>query len=305
MGLFGFRGTVKRVVAHGYAICYTENINRKGSRLYLEIQDKIQWHPACCSAVELELRQYKKYLVYEREHNLGKMPLKIDLLIIKKKPDIVIRNDIADFFLGNNILEYKSPGDDLNVGTFYKALSYACLYKAEEAGVAEIFDADTTVSIVREEKPVKLLGQLSEKKLVIKKKEGIYRIDGMIFPMQILVTKELDRESHIWITFLTRTLDRKNAQELLDNCVGLDGDEDRKNVDSVVNVVSEANIELFKKIIQEGDQMCEELKELLAPEIVEFKIRLAEQNAQLADNAAEIAKLRKLLVEAGIKETEI
>ncbi len=62
--------------------------------------------------------------------------------------------------------------------------------------------------------------------------------------------------------------------------------------------------------------MCEELKEMLAPEIMEFKIRLAEQNAQLADNAAkladnaakladnaaEIAKLKKMLAEAGIKE---
>ena len=61
--------------------------------------------------------------------------------------------------------------------------------------------------------------------------------------------------------------------------------------------------------------MCEELKELLAPEIVEFKIRLEEQNAQLADNAAkladnaakladnaaEIAKLKKMLKEAGIE----
>lgn len=60
--------------------------------------------------------------------------------------------------------------------------------------------------------------------------------------------------------------------------------------------------------------MCEELKELLAPEIVEFKILLAEQNAQLtdkdakladkdaklADKDAEIAKLKKLLAEAGI-----
>ncbi len=283
----------------------------------MEIQDNIQWHPAFCSAVELELREYKKYLTYEREHNLGKMPLKIDLLIIKKKPDIVIRNDIADFFLGNNIFEYKSPGDDLNAGTFYKALSYACLYKSEAAGAADILDADTTVSIVREEKPVKLMEQLSEKYSVTKKKEGIYRIDGIIFPMQILVTKELDRESHIWITSLTRTLNRRGAQGLLDNCVGLKSDEDRRNADSVVNVASEANIELFKKMIQEGDQMCEELKELLAPEIVEFKIRLAEQNTQLADkdakladnaakladNAAEIAKLKRLLAEAGIKET--
>ena len=288
----------------------------------MEIQDNIQWHPAFCSAVELELREYKKYLTYEREHNLGRMPLKIDLLIIKKRRDIVIKNDIADFFLGNNILEYKSPGDDVNAGTFYKALSYACLYKAE-AGPADIFDADTTVSIVREEKPVKLLGQLSEKYSVTKKKAGIYRIDGMIFPIQILVTKELARESHVWITSLTRTLSREDARELLGNCAGLGSDEDRRNADSVVNVASEANIELFKKMIQEGDQMCEELKELLAPEIVEFKIRLAEQDAKLADkdakladnaaeladnaakladNAAEIAKLKKLLAEAGIRE---
>ena len=73
---------------------------------------------------------------------------------------------------------------------------------------------------------------------------------------------------------------------------------------------------MFKRMIQEGDQMCEKLKELLAPEIVEFKIRLAEQNAKLADkdvkladkdakladNAAEIAKRKKLLAEAGITE---
>ncbi len=288
----------------------------------MEIQDNIQWHPAFCSAVELELRDYKQYLTYEREHNLGRMPLKIDLLIIKKRHDIVIKNDIADFFLGNNILEYKSPGDDVNAGTFYKALSYACLYKAE-AGTADIFDADTTVSIVREEKPVKLLAQLDEKYSVTRKKAGIYRIDGMIFPMQVLVTKELVRESHVWITSLTRTLSRDDARELLDNCAELGSEEDRRNADSVVNVASEANVELFKRMIQEGDQMCEELKELLAPEIVEFKIRLAEQDAKLADNAAkladkdakladnatkladnaaEIAKLKKLLAEAGIRE---
>ena len=281
----------------------------------MEIQDNIQWHPAFCSAVELELREYKKYLTYEREHNLGRMPLKIDLLIIKKRRDVIIKNDIADFFLGNNILEYKSPGDDVNAGTFYKALSYACLYKAE-AGAADIFDADTTVSIVREEKPVKLLAQLDEKYSVTRKKAGIYRIDGMIFPMQVLVTKELVRESHVWITSLTRTLSRDDARELLDNCAELGSEEDRRNADSVVNVASEANVELFRRMIQEGDQMCEELKELLAPEIVEFKIRLAEQDAKLADNAAEladnaakladnaaeIAKLKKLLAEAGIKE---
>ena len=274
----------------------------------LEIEDKIQWHPAFCSAMELELREYKKYLSYEREHNLGKMPLKIDFLVIRKNPGVTIKNDIGDFFLGNNIFEYKSPGDDLNTGTFYKALSYACLYKSETGSVSDILNTDITVSLVREQKPVILLEQLAEKYEVIKKADGIYRISGLLFPIQILATGELDPKTHVWVTSLTRTIDRIRTQRLLNSCSKLEDDEDRRNADSVVNVTSEANIELFKRMIQEGDQMCEELKELLAPEIMEFKIRLADKDAKLADNAvmladkdAEIAKLKKMLTDAGIK----
>jgi len=258
--------------------------------------------------VELELREYKKYLSYEREHNLGKMPLKIDFLVIRKNPGVTIKNDIGDFFLGNNIFEYKSPGDDMNIGTFYKALSYACLYKSEAGNVSEILDMDITVSLVREQKPVILLEQLAEKYEVIKKADGIYRISGLLFPIQILATGELDPKTHVWVTSLTRTIDRIRTQRLLNSCSELEDDEDRRNADSVVNVTSEANIELFKRMIQEGDQMCEELKELLAPEIMEFKIRLADKDAKLADNAvkladkdAEIAKLKKMLTDAGIK----
>ncbi len=288
----------------------------------MEIEDNIQWHPAFCSAMELELRENREDLIYEREHNLSKMPLKIDFLVIKKKADAVIKNEIGDFFLGNNIFEFKSPGDDLNAGTFYKALSYACLYKAEKEGTAESLDADITISVVREQKPAKLLGQLEGRYAVTEKAGGIYRVSGALFPMQVLVTKELDRESHVWVTSLTRSLSMERARKLLGSYAVLSEAEDRKNADSVVNVASEANIELFRKMIQEGNDMCEELKELLAPEIVEFKIRLAEQDAQLTDNAAkladnaakladnaakladkdaEIAKLKKMLAEAGIK----
>lgn len=295
----------------------------------MESEDNIQWHPAFCSAMELELRDYKQHLHYIREFNLGKMPLKIDFLIIKKKTEIHINNEIADFFLENNIFEYKSPGDSVNTGTFYKALSYACLYKAESGNLGESLDMDITVSLVREQKPVKLLQQLSEKFEVTRKADGIYRIHGMLFPMQILITGELDERNHVWVTSLSRTMDKKRAQRLLNTYSKLMDEEDRKNADSVVNVASEANIDLFRKMIQEGSQMCEELKEMLAPEIVEFKMRLAEQNkqiadmnakladnaakladnaakladrdAKLADNAAKIKELSKKLADAGIQ----
>ena len=97
----------------------------------METKDNIQWHPAFCSAMELEFRENKKDLIYVRELNLGKMPLKIDFLVIRKKTETAIKNKIGDFFLGDNIFEYKSPGNALDAGTFYKALSYAYLYEAE------------------------------------------------------------------------------------------------------------------------------------------------------------------------------
>ena len=36
---------------------------------------KIQWHPGFVSAMELELREYRKYLDFKKEYNLNKKPL--------------------------------------------------------------------------------------------------------------------------------------------------------------------------------------------------------------------------------------
>lgn len=44
----------------------------------------IQWHPAFCAAAELELSANKVILDFQREYNLSKKPLQIDLLVIKK-----------------------------------------------------------------------------------------------------------------------------------------------------------------------------------------------------------------------------
>ena len=112
-------------------------------------EDKKQWHPAFCAAIELELREDNDILHYEREHNLSKKPLEMDLLVIKKDPNRVLKNEIGDFFCGHNILEYKSPGDELGIDDFYKVFGYACIYKEETGGQNEIPAEDITVSLVR------------------------------------------------------------------------------------------------------------------------------------------------------------
>lgn len=59
------------------------------------MEDKIQWHPAFYGAAELEFRENKKDLTFEREYNLSKEPIRVDLLIIKKVTDAIIRNEIG------------------------------------------------------------------------------------------------------------------------------------------------------------------------------------------------------------------
>ena len=44
----------------------------------------IQWHPGFVAAMDLELKEYRKDLLFEKKYNLNTKPLEIDLLIIKK-----------------------------------------------------------------------------------------------------------------------------------------------------------------------------------------------------------------------------
>ena len=97
-----------------------------------------QWHPAFCSAIKLELLENKNDLTYTEELGLNSKPIRIDLLVITKSPDVIINNDIGKIFRGHNIFEYKSPDDELNIDVFYKGVAYASLYKANGPNVDAI-----------------------------------------------------------------------------------------------------------------------------------------------------------------------
>lgn len=76
---------------------------------------KVQWHSGFVAAMDLELKEDRKNLIFEKEYNLNTKPLEIDLLVIKKESSIPISNEIGRFFRGHNILEYKSPNDHLDI----------------------------------------------------------------------------------------------------------------------------------------------------------------------------------------------
>lgn len=139
----------------------------------------IQWHPAFISAMNLELLENQKDLVFEREYNLNTKPLEIDLLIIKKEKEISIQNEIGYFFRKYNILEYKAPGDHINIDSYYKAVAYGCLYKAYGDTVDGRKADDITVSLIRDAKPEGMLQYFTNSGTVIRNvKPGIYYLSG-------------------------------------------------------------------------------------------------------------------------------
>lgn len=211
---------------------------------------KIQWHPGFVAAIALEFAKNREDLIYEKEYNLNTKPLEIDLLVIKKNAGIVLDNEIGKFFRGHNIMEYKSPNDYLNIDTFYKAGAYASLYKSYGQTIDEIKAEDVTVSIVRERKPEGLFQYFKEHDITVANPHhGIYYVlDGVLFPTQIVVSKELRKENHIWLHALSENMDRQDMCELLEKVSMLKENSERELADSVLEVSIRANSGLIEKL---------------------------------------------------------
>lgn len=113
----------------------------------------IKWHPGFYGAAELEFLSNKGALEFQREFNLSKEPIRMDLLIIKKLADIRTKNELGHIFKKFNVIEFKSPDDSLSIDDYFKTIGYACLYKDLGDTVDQIPADELTISIFREAYP--------------------------------------------------------------------------------------------------------------------------------------------------------
>lgn len=231
---------------------------------------KVQWHPAFYSAMHLELRENKDDLEFTEELILNTLPLRVDMLVVKKKIPCEIKNEIGRIFQTHNLLEYKSPEDTLDYDVFLKGIAYAYLYKSKETHVDEIKLEEVTLTFIRESKPTKLLKKLQKLKFRIEEKwRGIYYIikDGNI-RIQIVVTKELSRDNHIWLNSLSARMNEQNIKELVYTTKALSRLDEKAQADSLWEVVATVNKEEVEKV-REDEKMCKALAEIMKPEIDE------------------------------------
>lgn len=248
--------------------------------------ERKSWHPGFVGAMEIDFISDRDKLTFEREHNLSKEPLSIDLLIIKKENDAVIQNQIGRMFRRYNIIEYKSPDDGLTIDDYCKTAAYAYLYKSQGRSVDALPLAELTITMLRDAMPVKFFKTIrSMGGTIFEKYPGIYYIDGVVsIPTQFVLTRALDPDQHTSLRLLTKNLTEKDARLFISLASGFTEQGDRHNVNALLQVSVSANMEVFESIKRRDSTMYEALKELMKDEIME------ERRNAIGDERTRVAK---------------
>ena len=257
--------------------------------------DKLQWHPAFCAAAGLEFHEDIERLELKPEYNLSKEPIRIDLLIIKEESDRRIKNEIGHIMKKYNVIEYKSPEDALTIDDFYKTVGYACLYKGYGERVDAVPINELTVSIFRAKRPEKMFLTLQKYGHKIKEKySGIYYVtERLPFPVQIIVTQELEPGEHRSLRILSNHAKKEDVEEFLRKAEEMNTPRDRQNVEAVLQVSVKANDELYREIRRDAN-MCDALRELMKDDIereVSAARKLGESEGEVRGEAKIILKM--------------
>jgi hypothetical protein len=231
-------------------------------------KQNIQWHPGFYSGYQLELVEYKDILKIETEHELSQKPLRVDLLVVRKDGSREITNPIASFYKRYNLIEYKSPDDELSIDDYFKVIGYAGIYKSLGKRVDSISVEDMTLSIFRSRYPEELMKKLRALgALVTEEAPGVFKTEGMFFvPVWIVVTSMLD-EAHTVMKVLARGASADDIKRFMDFSSAITEKDDKENADAVLEVSLLANRDMFEEVRRENDMMGPALREFMKDDI--------------------------------------
>ena len=103
--------------------------------------------------------------------------------------------------------------------------------------------------------------------LLISRKDGNSRKFGnTLFPVQIVVVKELNSTLHSSLRVLSDSADREDVETFLQNSVKTSEPWEREDIDAVLQASVSANKELYEEIRRDSG-MCQALRELMKDEI--------------------------------------
>ena len=139
--------------------------------------EKIQWHPAFDAALQIEFGDEAKYLEFDPEHLISKKPMQIDVLV-KNEKHVKLKKNIGRIFRQYNIIEYKSPEDELTI-------TFVCYHYPRN--MLRKLEQDRKFSVEQQD-------------------SGIYYLIGDAIPIQLVIVPKLSKEHNYWLNNLRNDL---------------------------------------------------------------------------------------------------
>ena len=186
-----------------------------------ERKKKDPYHTAAFSAFKFFLRDYvnRGVVTLEDEKHLSQSPLKIDFMIIKKAPDVVIKRGWGKIMRGHNVVEYKSPvAPATSLHVFDKVVNgYVGVYAEQN----KIRLTDMSATIICYKKPKTLFETLKRDFYyeILHEGDGIYYIKLKGVPIekslavQVVVSSELS-DDDLELKAIMRKLEAEIAKKV-------------------------------------------------------------------------------------------
>ena len=222
-----------------------------------EEEERKAWHNAFYGFMELDLGH--ELYDYASELDLGKLPPRLDLIVITKKDGHPLpngdRNDLAAIFRKYNIWEYKRPKAPLTIDDLAKTVGYAYLFKSQGKGKDVRPMDEFTVSVYRHAYPRGLVADLESYGYKVgEQAPGIYWVEGFGgLPVQIVVGKLLGKGQHAILRTLVEGAEEEDVRSAIDIYRTLHEKSDVDNAHAGLAVSSAVNAELYRKVWGEDD----------------------------------------------------
>jgi hypothetical protein len=218
--------------------------------------ERLNWHPGFVEGLMAEFDEYADGLEFLSEYQLSKEPLRIDVVVIRKRPEIVIEKDVGRIFRGHNIFEYKSPTDYVSVANFQKVCAYAWLYAAENGVCID----DITLSFVSARRPDTVIAYCTDALgyLVEEAYPGVYYVSGGFAPMQLIESRKLSGDENLWLRNLRDDISAQELEKLLELLAARGGADKRK---AYLNAILVANADRLREV--RNMYMTQELRDVI------------------------------------------
>ena len=169
------------------------------------------WHSMAYALFHIILFRFKEINI-KHEFPLGARPPRADFIVIDDNETIDLDSAVFEIFRKTNLIEFKSPDDELSEQVLWKVIAYACLYIAKYGAK---FD-DITITLLRDAKPAKLLKELEEY-VEADDENGIYYIKDwkVNFPIQIVVTSCLKGKENAGFRAISKNPRIEDIEQLL------------------------------------------------------------------------------------------